>query len=55
MPVAATASDSPYIQGRNARVSGQGRETCPYPEGSEERAAWLDAWDKFGTDDSDGA
>ena len=48
----ASASDSPVIQGRNARVNGQGRETCPHPEGSEDRAAWLQAWDQFGDDNA---
>ena len=37
--VQATASDSPFIQGRNARLYGKPVSECPYPEGSEERAA----------------
>lgn len=40
-----TASDSPLIQGRNARVYDKPRESCPYPEGSEERKVWLSAYD----------
>ena len=54
MTAGATASDSPFIQGRNARVYGKTRESCPYSEGSEDRAAWLQAWDEAGTDDADG-
>ena len=44
----ATASDSPFIKGRNARMYGKTRESCPYPEGSDERTAWLQAWDEAG-------
>lgn len=49
MAIAATASDSPLIQGRNARVNGQAKETCPYQEGSEECSVWLQAWDEAGS------
>lgn len=52
MTVTASASDSPVIQGRNARVNGQTRESCPHPEGSEDRSAWLQAWDQAGADDA---
>jgi ribosome modulation factor len=48
MTAGATASDSPFIKGRNARMYGKTRESCPYPEGSEDRAAWLQAWDEAG-------
>jgi ribosome modulation factor len=41
----ATASDSPYIKGRNARLYGKSRESCPYPEGSQDREGWLEAFD----------
>lgn len=41
----ATASDSPFIQGRNARLYGKPVSQCPYPEGSEERKAWLEAYE----------
>ena len=44
MDATATASDSPFIQGRNARLYGKPASDCPYPEGSEERAAWLQAY-----------
>ncbi|MDO9425715.1 MAG: Rmf/CrpP family protein [Methylobacterium sp.] len=44
----ATASDSPFIQGRNARTHGKPAETCPYPEGSADRQAWLQAWEEAG-------
>ncbi|GLS42856.1 ribosome modulation factor [Methylobacterium brachythecii] len=54
MTEGATASDSPFIKGRNARVYGKTRESCPYPEGSEDRTAWLQAWDEAGTDDQGG-
>ena len=50
MTAGATASDSPFIQGRNARVYGKTRESCPYSEGSEDRVAWLQAWDEAGAD-----
>ena len=54
MSAGATASDSPLIQGRNARVNGQARDTCPHPAGSEERAVWMQAWDEAGVGENDG-
>ncbi|MEH3120269.1 MAG: hypothetical protein PGN25_22480 [Methylorubrum populi] len=39
----ATASDSPFIQGRNARLYGKSVAECPYPEGSQDREAWMQA------------
>lgn len=54
MNVQATASDSPFIQGRNARLYGKGIDTCPYPEGSQDRAAWLQAYEEAATDDPEG-
>jgi ribosome modulation factor len=42
----ATASDSPFIQGRNARLYGKPVSECPYPEGSQERTAWMEAYDE---------
>lgn len=42
----ATASDSPFIQGRNARLYGKPKSECPYPEGSQDRAAWMEAYDE---------
>lgn len=45
----ATASDSPLIQGRNARLYGKSRESCPYSEGSPEREGWMDG---FGGEDA---
>lgn len=48
----ATASDSPFIQGRNARLYGKPLGQCPYPEGSEERAAWLQAYEEAETGDA---
>jgi len=47
----ATASDSPLIQGRNAREYGHGRDSCPYPEGSIERQGWMDGFDDITADD----
>jgi ribosome modulation factor len=41
----ASASDSPLIQGRNARVYGKGRDTCPYGEDTEEGRAWMEAFE----------
>ena len=48
MSEGATASDSPFIKGRNARLYGKMRESCPYTEGSEDREAWLQAYDEAG-------
>ena len=48
MSEGATASDSPFIKGRNARLYGKMRESCPYTEGSEDRKAWLQAYDEAG-------
>lgn len=42
----ATASDSPFIKGRNARLYGKTRESCPYSEGSDDHAAWMQAFDE---------
>jgi ribosome modulation factor len=52
--VEATASDSPYMQGRNAKEYGHGRESCPYPEGSEERKGWLEGFDGITADNPTG-
>ncbi|KQQ32090.1 hypothetical protein ASF58_11165 [Methylobacterium sp. Leaf125] len=46
----ATASDSPFIKGRNARLYGKQRESCPYAEGSEDRTAWMQAFDEAADD-----
>ncbi len=54
MSAGATASDSPFIKGRNARLYGKTRESCPYAEGSEDRVAWLQAFDETGRDDQGG-
>jgi len=45
-----TASDSPFIQGRNARLYGKTVAECPYPEGSEERQAWIQAFEEAAAD-----
>ncbi|MCJ2088922.1 hypothetical protein MKK88_23495 [Methylobacterium sp. E-005] len=47
----ATASDSPFIQGRNARLYGKPKSECPYPEGSEDRTAWMEAYDEAAVTD----
>lgn len=47
----ATASDSPFIQGRNARLYGKPVSECPYPEGSEERAGWMEAYEAAANED----
>ncbi len=47
----ATASDSPFIQGRNARLYGKTADECPYPEGSQERKAWMEAYEDATLDD----
>lgn len=49
-----TASDSPFIQGRNARLYGKPVSECPYPEGSEERAAWIQAYEEAAATDANG-
>ena len=46
----ATASDSPFIQGRNARLYGKSIDECPYAEGSEDRAAWIQAYEDLNVD-----
>ena len=48
----ATASDSPFIQGRNARLHGKTLAQCPYAEGSEERASWLQAYEEAAVTDA---
>lgn len=48
----ATATDSPFIQGRNARLYGKPIGDCPYAEGSEERAAWLQAYEEAAVTDA---
>lgn len=53
MDATATASDSPFIQGRNARVNGQAITACPYPEGSEAREAWIQAYEEAGAPEQD--
>jgi ribosome modulation factor len=53
MSEGATASDSPFIQGRNARLYGKGRESCPYSEGTQDRTAWLQAYDEAGNGEAD--
>ncbi|MCJ2037310.1 Rmf/CrpP family protein [Methylobacterium sp. J-068] len=50
MSEGATASDSPFIQGRNARLYGKPRERCPYAEGTQDRTAWLQAYDEAADD-----
>ncbi|MCJ2115100.1 MULTISPECIES: hypothetical protein [Methylobacterium] len=49
--VQATASDSPFIQGRNARLYGKPASECPYPEGSEEHAGWMQAYEEAAVSD----
>ena len=49
--VQATASDSPFIQGRNARLYGKPASECPYAEGSEERTAWMQAYEEAAVTD----
>ncbi|MCC0808931.1 hypothetical protein FPV16_22470 [Methylobacterium sp. W2] len=48
----ATASDSPFIKGRNARLYGKTRDSCPYSEGSDDHAAWIQAFDEAAGDGS---
>ena len=52
--VGGTASDSPVMQGRNARENGHRRESCPYPEGSVEREGWFEGYDDITADDLEG-
>jgi ribosome modulation factor len=49
-----TASDSPVMQGRNARENGHGRESCPYPKGSVENQGWLEGYDDITADKLEG-
>lgn len=50
----ATASDSPFIQGRNARLYGKPVSECPYAEGTQERAAWMQAYEEAADTDAIG-
>jgi ribosome modulation factor len=52
--VGGTASDSPVMQGRNARENGHVRDSCPYPEGSPERQGWLEGYDNITADALEG-
>ena len=52
--VGGTASDSPVMQGRNARENGHGRDSCPYPEDSPERQGWLEGFDDITADNLEG-
>ena len=52
--VGGTASDSPVMQGRNARENGHGRDSCPYPEGSVEQQGWLEGYKNTTADDLEG-
>ncbi|KQO71344.1 hypothetical protein ASG60_07010 [Methylobacterium sp. Leaf469] len=52
MSYGATASDSPFIKGRNARLNGRSREACPYTEGTADYVAWMQAFDEAATDDT---
>lgn len=49
--IEATASDSPVMQGRNAREYGRGVESCPYPEGSPEREGWMEGFGNVTAED----
>ncbi|MGV7033048.1 ribosome modulation factor [Methylobacterium symbioticum] len=49
----ATASDSPLIKGRNARLYGKSRESCPYAEGTQDRAGWLEGFDGASTPEAE--
>lgn len=51
----ASASDSPFIQGRNARLYGRPASECPYADGSQERAAWMQAYEEAAADPSERA
>lgn len=39
-------SGDPVTEGLAANTHQTSRAACPYPEGSEKRQAWLDAWDE---------
>ena len=34
-----------YTEGLHAQAQGEGRNACPYAEGSSEREDWLKGWD----------
>ena len=40
------ASGDPFAEGMDAFGRGARREDCPYPDGSDQRAAWLKGWDE---------
>ncbi|WP_019906105.1 hypothetical protein [Methylobacterium sp. 77] len=52
MSDSATASDSPFIKGRNARLYGKSRDACPYSEGTSDYDAWMQAFDEAAVDDT---
>ncbi|WP_204165288.1 ribosome modulation factor [Methylobacterium radiodurans] len=54
MDAKATASDSAFIQGRNARLYGKPASECPYTEGTEEHAAWMQAYEEATDSEANG-
>jgi ribosome modulation factor len=43
--MAEPARGGPYKEGEDACARGVPRSDCPYPQGSQERVAWLEGWD----------
>ncbi len=46
-------TSKPLAEGLEAAPDGLSLERCPYPDGSADRALWMEAW-TVGSDDQDG-
>jgi len=44
----------PFNEGFEAYGRNEPRESCPYPEGSDERKNWEEGWDEAKSLDEDG-
>jgi len=44
--MAEPSDDDPFIEGMDAFECHVALDSCPYPEGSDERALWLLGWDE---------
>ncbi|GJD29686.1 Ribosome modulation factor [Methylobacterium adhaesivum] len=45
----------PVEEGAQARIHGRPKDACPYPAGSEERAAWMEGYDGLPRDEASAA
>ncbi len=42
--------NDPGAEGREAHDAGESETSCPYPEGSDDEASWLDGWNAAAED-----